>query len=102
MDHRSRGTSLDTGRPVGDAMEITLPDQIKLYFDKAGLGNPTFLFLHGGGADTSNYLFCTLKTAAAAIATCLVFPAFVRNSLSAKQWAQVISPRWKYQSRSIV
>ena len=34
-------------------MEITLPDQIKLYFDKAGLGNPTFIFIHGGGADTS-------------------------------------------------
>jgi hypothetical protein len=33
-------------------MEITLPDQIKLYFDKAGLGNPTFIFIHGGGADT--------------------------------------------------
>jgi len=35
-------------------MEITLPDQIKLYFDKAGLGNPTFIFIHGGGADTSH------------------------------------------------
>src|SRR5215831_8630604 len=35
-------------------MEITLPDQIKLYFDKAGLGNPTFILIHGGGADTSH------------------------------------------------
>ena len=35
-------------------MEITLPDQTKLYFDKAGLGNPTFIFIHGGGADTSH------------------------------------------------
>ena len=35
-------------------MEITLPDQIKLYFDKAGLGNPTFIFIHGGGADNSH------------------------------------------------
>src|SRR5436190_3355024 len=35
-------------------MEITLPDQIKLYFDKAGLGDPTFIFIHGGGADTSH------------------------------------------------
>jgi len=35
-------------------MEITLPDQIKLYFDKAGLGNPTFIFINGGGADTSH------------------------------------------------
>src|SRR5215510_2369543 len=35
-------------------MEVTLPDQIKLYFDKAGLGNPTFIFIHGGGADSSH------------------------------------------------
>jgi pimeloyl-ACP methyl ester carboxylesterase len=35
-------------------MEITLPDQIKLYFHKAGRGNPTFIFIHGGGADTSH------------------------------------------------
>ena len=35
-------------------MEVTLPDQIKLYFDKAGLGNPTFIFIHGGGADNSH------------------------------------------------
>src|SRR5215470_13497999 len=220
-------------------MEITLPDQIKLYFDKAGLGNPTFIFIHGGGADNShlapqfyffarrgtainldlrgygksdkptqygtfaqdaddvaylcrqlkitspiiighstggmvavelaakhpmlpaaivlissgvlfpkaaledlenvlrgvrsvtyrtvlqalidqiclpsdrfkshvsgfqlaNYLFYTLKTAAAALATCLFFLAFVRSSLSPKQWAQVISPRWKCQNKSIV
>src|SRR6516225_1144836 len=54
------------------------------------------------GFQLANYLFCTLKTAAAAIATCLFFLAFVRNSLSAKQWAQVISPRWKCQNRSIV
>src|SRR5262249_18612741 len=54
------------------------------------------------GFQLANYLFCTLKTAAAAIATCLFFLAFVRNSLSAKQWAQVISPRWKCQNKSIV
>jgi pimeloyl-ACP methyl ester carboxylesterase len=35
-------------------MEITLPDQIRLHFDKAGLGNPAFIFIHGGGADTSH------------------------------------------------
>jgi len=35
-------------------MEITLPDKIKLYFDRAGLGSPTFIFVHGGGADTSH------------------------------------------------
>ena len=35
-------------------MEITLPDQLKLYFDKAGLGKRTFIFIHGGGADTSH------------------------------------------------
>src|SRR5215475_10091464 len=49
-------------------MEITLPDQIKLYFDKAGLGNPTFIFIHGGGADTSHlapqfYFFACRSTA---------------------------------------
>jgi len=49
-------------------MEITLPDQIKLYFDKAGLGNPTFIFIHGGGADTSHlapqfYFFARRGTA---------------------------------------
>src|SRR5215468_1087158 len=38
------------------------------------------------GFQLANYLFCTLKTAAAAIATCLFFLAFVRSSLSAKQW----------------
>ena len=51
-----------------DVMEITLPDHIKLYFDKAGLGNPTFIFLHGGGADTSHlgpqfYFFARRGTA---------------------------------------
>jgi len=35
-------------------MEITLPDQIKLRFDKAGVGNPAFIFIHGGGADNSH------------------------------------------------
>src|SRR5262249_42773716 len=35
-------------------MEITLPDQIKLHFDKAGVGNPTFILIHGGGADSSH------------------------------------------------
>ena len=49
-------------------MEITLPDQIKLYFDKAGVGNPTFIFIHGGGADTSHlapqfYFFARRGTA---------------------------------------
>jgi predicted esterase len=49
-------------------MEITLPDQIKLYFDKAGLGNPTFIFIHGGGADNSHlapqfYFFARRGTA---------------------------------------
>jgi pimeloyl-ACP methyl ester carboxylesterase len=49
-------------------MEITLPDQIKLYFDKAGLGKPTFIFIHGGGADTSHlapqfYFFARRGTA---------------------------------------
>jgi pimeloyl-ACP methyl ester carboxylesterase len=49
-------------------MEITLPDQIKLYFDKAGLGNPMFIFIHGGGADTSHlapqfYFFARCGTA---------------------------------------
>jgi len=49
-------------------MEITLPDQVKLYFDKAGLGNPTFIFIHGGGADTSHlapqfYFFARRGTA---------------------------------------
>lgn len=49
-------------------MEITLPDQIKLYFDKAGLGDPTFIFIHGGGADTSHlapqfYFFARRGTA---------------------------------------
>ena len=49
-------------------MEITLPDQIKLYFDKAGLGNPTFIFIHGGGGDTSHlapqfYFFARRGTA---------------------------------------
>ena len=49
-------------------MEITLPDQIKLYFDKAGLGNPTFIFIHGGGADSSHlalqfYFFARRGTA---------------------------------------
>jgi len=49
-------------------MEITLPDQIKLYFDKAGLGNPTFIFIHGGGADISHlapqfYFFARRGTA---------------------------------------
>ena len=36
-------------------MEITLPDQIELYFDKAGHGKPTFIFIHGGGADNSHF-----------------------------------------------
>src|SRR5215831_18904384 len=54
------------------------------------------------GFQLANYLFCTLKTAEAAIATCLFFLAFVPSSLSAKQWAQVISPRWKCQNKSIV
>src|SRR5215467_6946761 len=58
--------------------------------------------LRVSGFQLANYLFCTLKTAAAAIATCLFFLAFVRSSLSAKQWAQVISPRWKCQNKSIV
>ena len=49
-------------------MEITLPDQIKLYFDKAGVGNPTFIFIHGGGADNSHlapqfYFFARRGTA---------------------------------------
>src|SRR5215467_11780105 len=49
-------------------MEITLRDQIKLYFDKAGLGNPIFIFIHGGGGDTSHlapqfYFFGRLGTA---------------------------------------
>jgi pimeloyl-ACP methyl ester carboxylesterase len=52
------------------------------------------------GLQLANYLFCTLKTAAAATATCLAFLAFVRSSLSAKQWARVTSRRWKYQSKS--
>ena len=54
------------------------------------------------GFQFANYLFCTLKTVAAAIATCLFFLSFVRSSLSAKQWAQVISPRWKCQNKSII
>jgi pimeloyl-ACP methyl ester carboxylesterase len=33
-------------------MEITLPDHVKLHYDKAGSGSPTFIFIHGGGADT--------------------------------------------------
>jgi len=37
-----------------DLMEIILPDQIRLYYDKAGSGSPTFIFIHGGGADTSH------------------------------------------------
>jgi pimeloyl-ACP methyl ester carboxylesterase len=49
-------------------MEITLPDQVKLYFDKAGLGNPTFILIHGGGADNSHlapqyYFFARRGTA---------------------------------------
>src|SRR5215467_14235789 len=56
----------------------------------------------GSGFQLANYLFYILKTAAAAIATWLFFLAFVRSSLSAKQWAQVISPRWKCQNKSIV
>jgi len=49
-------------------MEITLPDQTKMYFDKAGLGNPTFIFIHGGGADNSHlapqfYFFARRGTA---------------------------------------
>jgi len=31
-----------------------------------------------------------------------LFLAFVRSSLSAKPWAQVISPRWKCQNKLIV
>jgi pimeloyl-ACP methyl ester carboxylesterase len=49
-------------------MEITLPDQTKIYFDKAGLGKPTFIFIHGGGADNSHlapqfYFFARRGTA---------------------------------------
>jgi pimeloyl-ACP methyl ester carboxylesterase len=49
-------------------MEITLLDQIKLHFDKAGFGNPTFIFIHGGGGDTSHlapqfYFFARRGTA---------------------------------------
>ena len=49
-------------------MQITLPDRIKLHFDKAGLGNPAFIFIHGGGADTSHlapqfYFFARRGTA---------------------------------------
>jgi len=49
-------------------MEITLPDQIKLYYDQAGVGNPTFILIHGGGADTSHlapqfYFFARRGTA---------------------------------------
>jgi pimeloyl-ACP methyl ester carboxylesterase len=49
-------------------MEITLPDQIKLHFDKASLGDPTFIFIHGGGGDTSHlapqfYFFARRGTA---------------------------------------
>ena len=49
-------------------MEVTLPDQIKLYFDKAGVGDPTFIFIHGGGADSSHlapqfYFFARRGTA---------------------------------------
>src|SRR5215469_14198365 len=49
-------------------MEITLPDQIKLFFDKAGLGNPTFIFIRGGGADATHlapqyYFFARRGTA---------------------------------------
>src|SRR5215467_13190662 len=49
-------------------MEVTLPDQIKLDFDKAGLGNPIFIFIHGGGGDTSHlapqfYFFARRGTA---------------------------------------
>lgn len=38
----------------GNAMEIILPDLIKLHFEQAGSGLPTFIFIHGGGADTSH------------------------------------------------
>jgi pimeloyl-ACP methyl ester carboxylesterase len=49
-------------------MEITLPDQVKLHFDKAGVGNRTFIFIHGGGGDTSHlapqfYFFARRGTA---------------------------------------
>jgi pimeloyl-ACP methyl ester carboxylesterase len=49
-------------------MEITLPDRIKLYFDQAGVADPTFIFMHGGGADTSHlapqfYFFARRGTA---------------------------------------
>src|SRR5215469_12117609 len=49
-------------------MEITLPDQIRLYYDQAGVGNPTFILIHGGGADTSHlapqfYFFARRGTA---------------------------------------
>jgi len=42
-------------------MDITLPDKIKLYFDKAGRGNPTFIFIHGGGVDTSHHYCPTIS-----------------------------------------
>ncbi|STX40756.1 alpha/beta hydrolase [Legionella donaldsonii] len=35
-------------------MEIILPDRVKLHYDQAGSGHPTFIFVHGGGADTSH------------------------------------------------
>jgi len=35
-------------------MDITLSDGIRLHFDKAGLGRPTTIFVHGGGADNSH------------------------------------------------
>jgi pimeloyl-ACP methyl ester carboxylesterase len=35
-------------------MEMILPDKVKLYYDKSGSGDPTFIFIHGGGADTSH------------------------------------------------
>lgn len=35
-------------------MNITLLDQVKLYFAKAGVGNSSFIFIHGVGADTSH------------------------------------------------
>lgn len=35
-------------------MKITLPDHVKLNFDKAGSGTPIYIFIHGGGADTSH------------------------------------------------
>jgi pimeloyl-ACP methyl ester carboxylesterase len=49
-------------------MEITFPDQTKLHFDKGGFGNPTFIFIHGGGGDTSHlapqfYFFARRGTA---------------------------------------